>query len=257
MKRKRENEDYNNSNNNNNSYNNNYNNNNNNNNINNNRNNNNNNINNNRNNNNNLPKKYRHKSVYRELNSEGKIRWGILKNIQHLNPKELEDWGYCWVIQQNVNVNSPGTPGVLFQGYNYTWSLEMTKACEEQLRQQKENKKRLKEQRKPSLSSVLPNQNSDGSNVDGHGYGDNDVPENGDVPDNSSSSSNFDNSNNFVTSLPSHVFSPSLPSVPSTTNVPVVFVVPVTSSVPAISKSLLTPEQAELQYKDLIGNVGK
>jgi hypothetical protein len=31
-----------------------------------------------------------------------------LKNIQLLNPKELEDWGHCWMIQQNVNVNTPG-----------------------------------------------------------------------------------------------------------------------------------------------------
>jgi hypothetical protein len=102
--------------------------------------------------------------------------------------------------------------------------------------------------------------NNNNNNGDGYGYGDgddnsdaddnsdgndddnNDVFENGDVPDNNSSSSNF------VTFLPSHAFSLSLPSVP---------VVPVTSSVPAISKSLLTLEQAELQYKDLIGGANQ
>jgi hypothetical protein len=63
-----------------------------------------------------------------------------LKNIQHLTSFELEDWGYCWVIQQNVNENTPSIPGVLFQGYNYTWFLEWTKACEKHLREKMKKK---------------------------------------------------------------------------------------------------------------------
>jgi hypothetical protein len=55
------------------------------------------------------------------LNPEGKQRWNILKNHHHLNPKELEDWGYCWIIQQNINDNSSASPVVICQWYSYSW----------------------------------------------------------------------------------------------------------------------------------------
>jgi hypothetical protein len=115
-----QNNNYNNQNNNNNN-NNNYNNQNNiNNNNNNNRNSNNNNINNNNrnNNNNNVPpkkKEYQLTSVYHALNREGKIRQGILKKF--INKHELEDWGYCWVIQQNINNNTPGSKNIYIYIY--------------------------------------------------------------------------------------------------------------------------------------------
>jgi hypothetical protein len=193
-----------------------------------------------------------------------------LKNIQHLNPKELEEWGHCWKIQENINENTPGTPAVLFRGYNHVWFFEITKICEERLKEQNEKKRMLKEQQKQTSNFVLNNGDGNGYD-DGNGYGDDN---NSDVDGNSDADDDDDNNvpdNNNVPSIPSHVFSPSLPSVPSSpsvpsTNVPAIPVpsinvptipvpssVPVASSVSVVPKNLLTPEQIAVQYKDLIG----
>jgi hypothetical protein len=61
------------------------------------------------------------------LNSEGKQRWNILKNQQHLNSKELEDLGHYWVIQQNIDDNCSVSPAVTCQGYSYTWFVTCIK----------------------------------------------------------------------------------------------------------------------------------
>jgi hypothetical protein len=105
------------------------------------------------------------------------------------------------VIQQNINNNTPGPNSVLFKGYNYVWFFQLTEQCNHQIKEEKENKRILKEQREQSSSSVPFNsdQNGDGDgdgDDDGYGYS------NGDV-DNSSIPSDFVTSNNFVSSLPS------------------------------------------------------
>jgi hypothetical protein len=38
-----------------------------------------------------------------------------VKYLTHNNKRELEDWGHCWLIQQNVNENCSRAPDVLFQ----------------------------------------------------------------------------------------------------------------------------------------------
>jgi hypothetical protein len=42
-----------------------------------------------------LKKKYNYTSVYNNFNNKEKDRCAILKNNNHLNPKELEDRGHC------------------------------------------------------------------------------------------------------------------------------------------------------------------
>jgi hypothetical protein len=37
-------------------------------------------------------KRYKYTRVYKDINSEGKDRWRILKNFHNLSPAELEDW---------------------------------------------------------------------------------------------------------------------------------------------------------------------
>jgi hypothetical protein len=68
---------------------------------------------------------------------------GLLKRF--INKHELEDWEHCWVIQQNVNQNTSGPPGILFWGYNYTGFLGLMEHSTTQLQEQNEKKKKLKQ----------------------------------------------------------------------------------------------------------------
>jgi hypothetical protein len=52
-----------------------------------------------------IKKEYNYTSLYHNLNVEGKVRWRILKNFNHLSKYELVDWRDCWAVQQNVNEN--------------------------------------------------------------------------------------------------------------------------------------------------------
>jgi hypothetical protein len=65
---------------------------------------------------------------------------GIVKYLNHKNKRELEDWGHCWVIQQNVNENSSATPDVLFQQHNYPKFIELSQHCDVQIKLQIQNK---------------------------------------------------------------------------------------------------------------------
>jgi hypothetical protein len=64
------------------------------------------------------------------LNPETKQRWNILKNHHHLFLKELEVWGHCWIVQQNVDENSCVSQEVLYQGYSYTWFVTCTRSTD-------------------------------------------------------------------------------------------------------------------------------
>jgi hypothetical protein len=53
-----------------------------------------------------------------------------VKYLTHNDKRELENWGHCWKIQQNVNENSSSTPDVLFQQHDYPRFLELSRDCD-------------------------------------------------------------------------------------------------------------------------------
>jgi hypothetical protein len=81
--------------------------------------------------------------VYQNLNKEGKDKLSILKNINHLNSGQLEDWGHCWKAQKNIDENSSVLPQVLCQGYNYPQFVECTKPTNEYYVPLKKGKKKM------------------------------------------------------------------------------------------------------------------
>jgi hypothetical protein len=63
-----------------------------------------------------------------------------VKYRTHNDRHKLENWGHCWIIQQNVNENSSSTPDVLFQQHDYPRFLELSRDCDVQIKLRLENK---------------------------------------------------------------------------------------------------------------------
>jgi hypothetical protein len=141
-------------------------------------------------------KDYNHTTIYYSLNAEGKMRWRILKNFTHINKRELEDWGHCWVLQQNVNENTSGPPDVFFQEHNYPRFLELTKQCEFHMKLQMENKTK-------NVPTVRGQNSSIVTNIDVN-INDNANAAN-DWDNRSSNPSDFVTSSSFVPSTPLNV----------------------------------------------------
>jgi cytoskeletal protein RodZ len=139
------------------------------------------------------------------LNPEGKQRWNILKNQHHLTPKELEDWGHCLIIQQNVDENSSTSPEVLCHGYSYIWFVTCIKWTNIYYVPPKKEKKKMENVPivREQNSNIIPNINVNNNNNNGDNC--------------SSNPSDFVTSSSFVPSTPFNIITDSSTNVVSTT----------------------------------------
>jgi hypothetical protein len=85
-------------------------------------------------------KDYNYTSSYHSLNPEGKLRWKILRKFTNISKREIEDWRYCWVVQQYDNENTSGFPDVLFRGHNYSTFIQLVQQYKLHIKLQMENK---------------------------------------------------------------------------------------------------------------------
>jgi malic enzyme len=127
-----------------------------------------------------------------------------VKCLTHNNKRELEDWGHCLKIQQNVNESTSSTPSILFQQHNYPTFLELSHQgdVQIQLKNKMKNVPYVQGQSWTIVTDVIITNNNNNVN-DGNNR--------------SSNPSDFVTSSSFVPSTPSNIITDTSTNVVSVT----------------------------------------